>query len=174
MLETGCLSEANRQKLFLQGLEPGQDDDHGVSGVQLCKNSWQPAEQAGHSTLDGLQHLLAGSMREPDDIRDDLQEYVAAKLGDADGALIIDDTGFIRKGNTSAGVQRQYSGTVGRTENCQIGVFAAYAYAYAYAFARGRRPGRPRALPHRVPRWEGFRARAVARTRGLECLPRLR
>ncbi|MEU5600025.1 IS701 family transposase [Streptomyces sp. NPDC020298] len=91
------------------------------------KNSWQLAEQAGHSTPDGLQHLLAGSKWEPDDIRDDLQEYVADKLGEGDGVLIIDDTGFIKKGTTSAGVQRQYSGTAGRTENCQIGVFAAYA-----------------------------------------------
>jgi SRSO17 transposase len=93
------------------------------------KNSWQLAEQAGHSTPDGLQRLLAGSKRESDDIRDDLQGYVASKLGEADGVLIIDDTGFIKKGNTSAGVQRQYSGTAGRTENCQIGVFAAYASA---------------------------------------------
>ncbi|MFE7935090.1 IS701 family transposase [Streptomyces sp. NPDC057456] len=91
------------------------------------KNSWQLAEQAGHSTPDGLQHLLAGSKWEPDDIRDDLQEYVADKLGEGDGVLIIDDTGFIKKGTTSAGVQRQYAGTAGRTENCQIGVFAAYA-----------------------------------------------
>ncbi|NKY13919.1 IS701 family transposase [Streptomyces somaliensis DSM 40738] len=77
---------------------------------------------------DGLQHLLAGSKWESDDIRDDLQAYVADKLGETDGILIIDDTGFI-KGTTSAGVQRQYSGTAGRTENCRIGVFAAYASA---------------------------------------------
>ncbi|MBT3152324.1 IS701 family transposase [Streptomyces sp. CHD11] len=93
------------------------------------RNSWQLAEQAGHRTPDGLQHLLAGSKWEPDEIRDDLQEYVAGKLGENDGVLIIDDTGFIKKGTTSAGVQRQYSGTAGRTENCQIGVFAAYASA---------------------------------------------
>ncbi|WP_446459163.1 IS701 family transposase [Streptomyces xiamenensis] len=91
------------------------------------KNSWQLAEQAGHSTPDGLQHLLAGAKWESDDIRDDLQEYVADKLGEDSGVLIIDDTGFIKKGTASAGVQRQYSGTAGRTENCQIGVFAAYA-----------------------------------------------
>jgi SRSO17 transposase len=91
------------------------------------KNSWQLAEQAGHATPDGLQHLLAGAKWNPDDIRDDLQEYVANNLGENNGVLIIDDTGFIKKGITSAGVQRQYSGTAGRTENCQIGVFAAYA-----------------------------------------------
>ncbi|CAL2066214.1 protein of unknown function [Streptomyces murinus] len=57
-------------------------------------------------------------------LRDDLQAYVAEQLGQADGVLILDDTGFVKKGTTSAGVQRQYSGTAGRTENCQIGVFA--------------------------------------------------
>ncbi|WP_107489964.1 IS701 family transposase [Streptomyces sp. JV178] len=106
-----------------------RDYVRGLLAPVARKNSWQLAEQAGHSTPDGLQHLLAGSKWEPDDIRDDLQEYVAGKLGEAGGVLIIDDTGFMKKGNTSAGVQRQYSGTAGRTENCQIGVFAAYASA---------------------------------------------
>ncbi|KOV70047.1 transposase [Streptomyces sp. AS58] len=106
-----------------------RDYVRGLLAPVARKNSWQLAEQAGHSTPDGLQHLLAGSKWEPDDIRDDLQEYVAGKLGEAGGVLIIDDTGFIKKGTTSAGVQRQYSGTAGRTENCQIGVFAAYATA---------------------------------------------
>jgi SRSO17 transposase len=64
---------------------------------------------------------------DPDKVRDDLQDYVAERLGDPDGVLIVDDTGFVKKGRVSAGVQRQYSGTAGRTENCQIGVFAAYA-----------------------------------------------
>uniref|UniRef100_UPI000B01428E IS701 family transposase n=1 Tax=Streptomyces hirsutus TaxID=35620 RepID=UPI000B01428E len=106
-----------------------RDYVRGLLAPVARKNSWQLAEQAGHPTPDGLQHLLAGSKWEPDDIRDDLQKYVADKLGEADGVLIIDDTGFIKKGTTSAGVQRQYSGTAGRTENCQIGVFAAYASA---------------------------------------------
>jgi SRSO17 transposase len=106
-----------------------RDYVRGLLAPVARKNSWQLAEQAGHSTPDGLQHLLAGSKWEADDIRDDLQEYVAGKLGEGDGVLIIDDTGFIKKGTTSAGVQRQYSGTAGRTENCQIGVFAAYASA---------------------------------------------
>lgn len=77
------------------------------------KNSWQLAEQAGHRTPDGLQHLLAGAKSDPDDIRDDLQEYATGKLGANDGILIIDDTGFIKKGVTSAEVQRQYSGSAG-------------------------------------------------------------
>ena len=106
-----------------------RDYVRGLLAPVARKNSWQLAEQAGHPTPDGLQHLLAGSKWEPDDIRDDLQQNVADKLGEADGVLIIDDTGFITKATTSAGVQRQYSGTAGRTGNCQIGVFAAYASA---------------------------------------------
>ncbi|MHA5055148.1 IS701 family transposase [Streptomyces sp. SD15] len=91
------------------------------------KNGWQLAEYAGHRTPDGLQRLLNGATWNADDVRDDLQTYVAENLGEDGGVLILDDTGFIKKGTTSAGVQRQYSGTAGRTENCQIGVFAAYA-----------------------------------------------
>ncbi|MGK7235827.1 IS701 family transposase [Streptomyces hygroscopicus] len=100
---------------------------HGLLGPVGRKNSWQLAEHAGHRTPAGLQHLLSRACWDPDEIRDDLQEYVAERLGDPAGVLIIDDTGFIKKGTVSAGVQRQYSGTAGRTENCQIGVFAAYA-----------------------------------------------
>ncbi|WP_420710855.1 IS701 family transposase [Streptomyces sp. NRRL S-118] len=104
-----------------------RDYVRGLLAPVARKNSWQLAEQAGHSTPDGLQHLLAGAKWESDEVRDDVQKYVADKLGEDGGVLIIDDTGFIKKGTTSAGVQRQYSGTAGRTENCQIGVFAAYA-----------------------------------------------
>jgi SRSO17 transposase len=100
---------------------------HGLIGPVGRKNSWQLAEHAGHPTPAGLQHLLSRACWNPDEVRDDLQEYVAERLGDPAGVLIIDDTGFLKKGTVSAGVQRQYSGTAGRTENCQIGVFAAYA-----------------------------------------------
>ncbi|WP_405754165.1 IS701 family transposase [Streptomyces sp. NBC_00073] len=96
-----------------------RDYVRGLLAPVARKNSWQLAEQAGHATPDGLQHLLAGAKWNPDDIRDDLQEYVADRLGESDGVLIIDDTGFIKKGTTSAGVQRQYSGTAGRTENAR-------------------------------------------------------
>ncbi|WP_433859795.1 IS701 family transposase [Streptomyces kronopolitis] len=99
---------------------------HGLIGPVGRKNSWQLAEHAGFRTPAGLQHLLSRACWDPDEIRDDLQEYVAERLGDPAGVLIIDDTGFLKKGMVSAGVQRQYSGTAGRTENCQIGVFAAY------------------------------------------------
>ena len=62
-------------------------------------------------------------------VRDDLRDYVVEHLGDANGVLVVDETGFLKKGNKSAGVQRQYSGTAGRIENCQIGVFLTYATA---------------------------------------------
>lgn len=106
-----------------------RDYVRGLLGPVGRKNSWQIAEHAGNDTPYGLQRLLSWCQWDPDDIRDDLQEYVAERLGQPDGVLIVDDTGFLKKGTVSAGVQRQYSGTAGRTENCQIGVFAAYATA---------------------------------------------
>jgi SRSO17 transposase len=104
-----------------------RDYVRGLLAPVARKNSWKLAEQAGHATPDGLQHLLSRACWNPDDVRDDLQNYVAERLGRPDGVLIVDDTGFLKKGTVSAGVQRQYSGTAGRTENCQIGVFAACA-----------------------------------------------
>ncbi|MDX3764100.1 IS701 family transposase [Streptomyces sp. AK02-04a] len=104
-----------------------RDYVRGLLGPVGRKNSWQIAEYAGHATPHGLQHLLSHSRWDTDGLRDDLQAYVAQQLGTPEGVLILDDTGFVKKGSTSAGVQRQYSGTAGRTENCQIGVFAAYA-----------------------------------------------
>lgn len=91
------------------------------------KNSWQLAEQAGDASPYGLQHLLGRAQWSADAVRDDLQAYVIQHLADSDAVLIIDETGFIKKGSKSAGVTRQYSGTAGRIENCQIGVFLAYA-----------------------------------------------
>ncbi len=76
------------------------------------KNGWQLAEYAGHRDPAGLQHLLNGARWDADAVRDDLREYVGQQLG-PDGVLIIDDTGFIKKGTTSAGVSRQYTGTSG-------------------------------------------------------------
>lgn len=114
---------------FLPGGGPAPDADYarGLLGPVGRKNSWQLAEYAGNDTPHGLQHLLSHSRWDADGLRDDLQAYVAEQLGTPDGVLILDDTGFLKKVATSAGVQRQYSGTAGRTENCQIGVFAAYA-----------------------------------------------
>jgi SRSO17 transposase len=110
-----------------------RDYVRGLLGPVGRKNGWQLAEYAGHRTPDGLQHLLSHSRWDADRLRDDLQTYAAEQLGTSQGVLIIYDTGFVKKGITSAGVQRQYSGTAGRTENCQIGVFAAYATTRGHA-----------------------------------------
>jgi SRSO17 transposase len=91
------------------------------------KNGWQIAEHVGASTPDGVQRLLATAHWDADQVRDDLQSYVVEHLGDPEAVLVIDETGFLKKGTKSVGVKRQYSGTAGRTENCQIGVFLAYA-----------------------------------------------
>ncbi|HKE06167.1 MAG TPA: IS701 family transposase [Blastocatellia bacterium] len=91
------------------------------------KNGWQLAEQAGDETPYATQHLLGRAVWSADEVRDDLRNYVVKFLGDEEGVLVLDETGFLKKGTKSAGVQRQYSGTAGRVENCQIGVFLAYA-----------------------------------------------
>jgi SRSO17 transposase len=91
------------------------------------KNGWQLAEQAGEVTPTGMQRVLSGSHWDAGAVRDDLRAYVVEHLGDPAGVLIIDETGFLKKGTKSVGVKRQYSGTAGRIENCQIGVFLAYA-----------------------------------------------
>lgn len=93
------------------------------------KNGWQLAEHLGDSTPDGVQHLLARAEWDADAVRDDLLGYVAEHLGHPDGVLVVDETGFLKKGTKSAGVARQYSGTAGRIENCQVGVFLGYATA---------------------------------------------
>jgi SRSO17 transposase len=98
------------------------------------KNGWQLAEQAGEATPDGMQHLLARADWDADQVRDDLRAYVVEHLGDARAVLVVDETGFLKKGTKSVGVQRQYSGTAGRIENCQIGVFLAYASARGRTF----------------------------------------
>jgi SRSO17 transposase len=91
------------------------------------KNGWTLAELAGDATPDGMQRLLNAYAWSADDVRDDLRGYIIAELGDPAGVLIADETGFLKKGTMSAGVQRQYSGTAGRVANCQLGVFLAYA-----------------------------------------------
>jgi SRSO17 transposase len=96
------------------------------------KNSWQLAEVSGAAPPYGLQPLLRRALWEPDAVRDELRTYVTARLGDPTAVLIIDGTGFLKKGRHSAGVARHYSGTAGRIENCQIGVFLAYASRHGH------------------------------------------
>ncbi|MFC8278185.1 IS701 family transposase [Streptomyces sp. NPDC057271] len=93
------------------------------------KNGWTLAEQVGQLRPDGVQRLLDHSEWDENAVRDDVRDFVVETIGAKDGVLIGDDTGFLKKGTRSAGVQRQYSGTAGRTENCQIGTFLAYASA---------------------------------------------
>ena len=102
---------------YLQGL---------LSPVER-KNGWQLAEHLGHETPYRVQHLLDRAVWNADAVRDDLQQYVSEHLGHPDGILVIDETGFLKKGENSVGVKRQYSGTAGRIENCQVGVFVGYA-----------------------------------------------
>ena len=98
------------------------------------KNGWQLAELLGETTPDGVQRLLNAADWDADAVRDDLRTSVVQHLGDPDAVLVIDETGFLKKGDKSVGVKRQYSGTAGRIENCQIGVFLGYASQHGAAF----------------------------------------
>src|SRR5215208_6054504 len=106
----------------------------GLVGNVGRKNGWQLAEHAGERTPDGMQRLLATAGWDPELVRDDLRGYVVEHLGDPGAVLVVDETGFLKKGTTSVGVQRQYSGTAGKVDNCQLGVFLAYASAKGRAF----------------------------------------
>ncbi|PHM25816.1 IS701 family transposase [Xenorhabdus budapestensis] len=112
---------------------PGGSRQHGLDYLRGLlsdverKNSWQLAEWLGETSPDNLQYLLERARWDVDVARDILRDYVTEHLGDEHGVLIVDETGFIKKGNHSVGVQRQYSGTAGRVENSQIGVFLCYA-----------------------------------------------
>ncbi|WP_165945665.1 IS701 family transposase [Micromonospora sp. KC606] len=90
------------------------------------RNGWTIAEHAGRSSPNAVQEMLYSPCWEPDLVRDDVRGYLVEHLGDPQGVLIVDDTGFVKKGLRSAGAQRQYSGTAGKVENCQIGTFLAY------------------------------------------------
>jgi len=106
----------------------------GLLGRVERKNSWQLAEAAGDATPHGLQRLLGRARWDADAVRDDLRAYVVEHMGEPDGVLIVDETGFLKKGTKSAGVARQYSGTAGRIENSQVGVFLAYRTGRGAAF----------------------------------------
>jgi SRSO17 transposase len=97
-----------------------------LSGLER-KTGWSLAEHAGEAGPGGMQRLFATARWDHDAVRDDVRAYAAAALGDPDGVLTGDDTGFEKKGARSAGVQRQYTGTAGKITNCQLGVFLAYA-----------------------------------------------
>jgi SRSO17 transposase len=105
----------------------------GLLGDAERNNGWPLAQRLGDPTPDGVQHLLARAGRDADAVRDDLIAYVAEHLGHPGGVLVVDETGFLKKGTKSCGVARQYSGTAGRIENCQVGVFLGYATRHGRA-----------------------------------------
>jgi SRSO17 transposase len=138
----------------------------GLVGNVGRKNGWQLAEHAGERTPDGMQRLLATAGWDPDLVRDDLRGYVVEHLGDPGAVLVVDETGFLKKGTTSVGVQRQYSGTAGKVDNCQLGVFLAYASAKGRAFIdrelylpKAWTEDRVRCRAGRVPEQVGFRTK---------------
>lgn len=114
----------DRARAYVRGL---------LSGAER-KNGWQLAEEVGDPTPYGVQHLLGRATWDADAVRDDLRGYVREQVGNQDAVLVVDETGFLKKGSKSVGVKRQYSGTAGRIENCQVGVFLAYAADRGHAF----------------------------------------
>ena len=121
-----CRSEVReRAKRYLLGL----------LGRVERKNGWQMAEAIGEHDPQGVQRLLNAAKWDADAVQDDLREYVVEHLGNEEsGVLIVDETGFLKKGNKSVGVARQYTGTAGDTVNCQVGVFLAYCSGKGTAF----------------------------------------
>jgi SRSO17 transposase len=98
------------------------------------KNVWQLAEAVGECKPDNMESFLHSACWDADAVCNELEQFVIEEFGDPDGIGIVDDTGFIKKGDKSAGVQRQYSGTAGKVENCQIGVFLTYAGRHGHTF----------------------------------------
>jgi len=117
-------AEPRRQVgLLLEGLIGGADR----------KNGWQLAEYVGDPAPWRMQALLGRTQWDQEKARDICRDYVAERLGDPFGVLVLDETGFLKKGSHSVGVARQYSGTAGRIENCQVGVFLGYASRKGHA-----------------------------------------
>jgi len=107
----------------------------GLLGRVERKNGWQMAEEMGEHGPQGAQRLLNSARWDADAVREDLREYVVEHLGDEQsGVLIVDETGFLKKGKKSVGVARQYTGTAGKRENAQVGVFLAYSSKKGTAF----------------------------------------
>jgi len=106
-----------RARAYLLGL---------VAGLERA-NGWTLAEFAGDARPDGMQRLLSAAVWDENDVRDRLVRFVAGELGDPGGVLIAGETGFLKSGQCSAGVLRQYTGMAGKITNCQVGVFLAYA-----------------------------------------------
>jgi SRSO17 transposase len=147
----------------------------GLLSTTERKNGWQLAEYLGDPTPDGVQHLLARADWDADAVRDDLIRYVADRLGHPDGVLVVDETGFLKKGEKSCGVARQYSGAAGRIENCQVGVFLGYAAPKGRALLdralylpKEWADDRPRCDAAGVPRGTGFATKILLARRMVE------
>ena len=120
----GRVEPRRRAGRFVQGL---------LAGLSRT-TCWSIAEHAGEAGPDGMQHLLGRARWDAEKVRDDLRDYVVEHLGDPDGVLVFDETGDLKKGTATVGVQRQYTGTAGRIENSQVAVYLTYATARGYAF----------------------------------------
>ena len=119
----GRVEPRRRARAFVLGL---------LSGLPR-KNCWSIAEYAGDQTPGGMQHLLGRARWDADAVRDDLRGYLTERLGDPGAVLVVDETGDVKKGTATAGVQRQYTGTAGRTENAQVAVYLAYVAPAGHA-----------------------------------------
>ncbi|WP_274536492.1 IS701 family transposase [Pseudofrankia sp. BMG5.36] len=142
-------------------------------------NCWTLAEQAGEANPHGMQRLLARAVWDADEVRDDLRSYVVERLGTGGAVLVVDETGDLKKGSHTVGVQRQYTGTAGRIENAQVAVYLAYATDRGHAFIdralylpRSWTEDRDRCAAAGVPEQTGFATKpALARqmlTRALD------
>jgi hypothetical protein len=106
----------------------------GLLGDERRKTGWMRAEAAGDPGPSRQQAILGRGRWDADGLRDIVRDYVVEHLGDEDAVLVIDETGFLKQGNASCGVGRQYTGPAGKVTNCQIGVFAAYVSRHGHAF----------------------------------------
>jgi SRSO17 transposase len=96
------------------------------------KNCWSLAEHAGDATPDGMQHLLSGAVWDEEAVRDDVRDYLIEHLGDPEAVLVVDETGDGKKGTATVGVQRQYTGTLGKVDNAQVAVYLTYASRHGH------------------------------------------
>ena len=109
------------------GFNNAKDYIKGLMGSIERKNGWQMAEYLGSTTPYSLQQFIYRGTYDADMLMNTGREYIVEHLGDEDGVCVLDETGFLKKGEKSCGVSRQYTGTAGKVENCQIGVFLTYA-----------------------------------------------
>ena len=127
----GKISEVFASK---SGRKLAQSYIFGLLGSAERKNGWQLAESLGYQTPYSIQQFLYRGRWDADELRDTLRKYTIDHLGEPDGVLVVDETGFLKQGRKSCGVMRQYSGTAGKVSNCQIGVFLVYAASKGFTF----------------------------------------